>query len=110
MRRFILVVGSDGVNRDVLASGEPLWSWHVDGFDDFTIELCDGWPRFIEQDPAAFLSNTGGQYCPWGYTVVAELPTPTPGLSPLATLLLMLSLCAGAFVFAQDSARGPAAR
>ena len=95
-----LAVGSDGENRDVLAIGEPLWSWHVtafSGFADFTIELCDGWPGLIEQDPEAFLANTGGQFCPWGYTVVAELPTPVPALSPVALLLLAMCLGMGAF-------------
>lgn len=92
-------VGSDGQNRDALASGEPLWSWHVTsftGFADFTIELCDGWPGFIEQDPAAFIENTGGQFCPWSYTVVAELapPTPVPSLSRGAALTLILCLSA----------------
>jgi hypothetical protein len=102
-----LAVGSDGENRDVLAIGEPLWSWHVigfSGFADFTIELCDGWPGFIEQDPAAFLANTGGQYCPWSYTVVEELPTPVPALSAAALILLMVCLGMGAFAIGLGSA------
>jgi hypothetical protein len=81
-----ITAGSDGTNRDVLASGEPLWSWHVSdfsGFFDFAIELCDGWPGFIEQDPAAFLANTGGSFCPWTYTVIEELPTPTATPTPI---------------------------
>jgi len=68
--------GSDGLNRDVRADGAPLWSWHVvrfHGFADNAIELCDGWPGFIEQNVAAFIANTGGTVCFWGYSVVAEL-------------------------------------
>lgn len=71
-----IAAGADGLNRDVRRPGTPLWSWHVvgfDGFADFAIELCDGWPGFIEQDVAAFIANTGGQVCFWGYTVVEEL-------------------------------------
>ena len=37
------------------------------------IELCDGWPGFVEQNPQAFINNTNGQICFWGYTVVSEL-------------------------------------
>ena len=62
-----ITAGPDGLNRDVLANGEPLWDWHVSGFvgfADFTIELCDGWPGFIESDPAAFIANTGVNSAP----------------------------------------------
>ena len=86
-----LTVGSDGQNRDMLAAGEPLWDWHVSGFEGFAeiaIELCDGWPGFIEEEPSAFIANTGGQFCPWSYTVTAELPAPpaVPVLSDWGTL------------------------
>jgi len=115
---MVLTVGSDGENRDVLAIGQPLWSWHVtsfSGFAEITIELCDGWPGFIEQNPAAFLANTGGQFCPWAYTVIAELPTPTPtptpvpALSPIALLLLVMCLGMGVFAIGPRSARRGAA-
>lgn len=72
-----IAAGADGLNRDVRADGTPLWSWHVSGFQGFAdngIELCDGWPSFIEQNVAAFIANTGGTACFWGYSVVAELP------------------------------------
>jgi len=74
-----IAAGSDGLNRDVRSPGAPLWSWHVTGFEGFadaTIELCDGWPGFVERDPAAFIANTSGRICFWNYRLVAELPAP----------------------------------
>ena len=68
--------GSDAINRDTLATGEPFWSWHVtqfQGFADFTIELCDGNPQFVENDVAGWIANTGGQICFWSYTVTGIL-------------------------------------
>lgn len=70
--------GGDGFNRDVLAAGAPAWSWHVvgfQGFGDIAIELCDGWPTFIEQDVQAFIDNTSATICFWDYSIVAELET-----------------------------------
>jgi hypothetical protein len=72
-----VVEGGDGINRNVLAPGEPPWSWHVASFldfGDFAIELCDGTPSMVEADPAGFLANTNGVICFWGYTVSAEIP------------------------------------
>src|SRR5688572_32846969 len=40
------------VNRDVLAAGEPPWTWHVIeflGFAETTAEVLDGWPGLVEQ-------------------------------------------------------------
>lgn len=71
-----IAAGGDGFNRDVRGAGAPAWSWHVTGFAgfaDFTIELCDGWPTFVEQDVQAFIANTGGVMCFWTYSVVEEL-------------------------------------
>jgi hypothetical protein len=68
--------GSDGLNRDVRADGQPLWAWHITEFEQFadhTIELCDGWPGFIQQDVAGYIANTDGRICMWGYTVKQEL-------------------------------------
>ena len=79
--------GSDGINRDLNAPGEPLWSWHVTGFDgfaDFTAEILDGWPTFVEQDVQGWIDNTNGFIGFWSYTVVAELPDiPEPGSAAL---------------------------
>ena len=74
-----IAAGGDGFNRDVRGGGTPAWSWHVvgfAGFADFAIELCDGWPTFVEQDVQAFITNTGGAMCFWKYSVVAELDAP----------------------------------
>lgn len=81
--------GSDGINRNVFAPGEPLWSWQVDAFDGFadtTAEILDGWPSFVEQDVAGWIANTNGYIGFWNYTVTAELPAAVP--LPGALLLL----------------------
>lgn len=94
--------GTDGVNRNVLEPGEPLWSWHVDqfsGFGDFTAEVLDGWPGFVEQDVNGWINNTNGYIGFWSYTVTAELITvPIPG-----ALALFLS---GLFSVSVLSVRG----
>ncbi|MBI2170513.1 MAG: hypothetical protein HYU30_00605 [Chloroflexi bacterium] len=44
------------------------WSWHLDPTDihfaEFTIELCDGTPDFVERERDYWL-NTVRRYCPW---------------------------------------------
>ena len=44
------------------------WSWHLDpektSMAEFTIEVCDGIPEFVEEDLDYWL-NSVGQYCPW---------------------------------------------
>lgn len=100
--------GADGVNRDVLAPGEPLWNWHVsrfEGFGDIGVELTDGWPTFVESDVAGWIDNTrrlpnddAGHIGFWSYTVVSEItgptnPVPLPagvggGLAGLASALI----------------------
>lgn len=70
--------GADGINRNILAPGEPFWSWHVDQFQRFadaTIELIDGWPTFVESDVQGWINNTNGVVGFWSYTVTAELTT-----------------------------------
>ena len=51
------------------------WSWHLDPdtitFSDFTIELCDGCPMFVEEDLDYWLEVVR-QYCPWSTEVVAR--------------------------------------
>ena len=69
-------IADGSINRDTLAAGEPLWSWPVtqfQGFADFTIELCDGNPQFVENDVAGWIDNTNGQICFWSYTVTGIL-------------------------------------
>jgi hypothetical protein len=88
--------GADGINRNILAPGEPLWSWHVAGFEGFadsTIEVLDGWPTFVEQDVDAWIANTNGHIGFWSYTVTAEVASiPEPG-----ALILVASALAGMF-------------
>jgi hypothetical protein len=48
------------------------WSWHPDPTDmefaDFTIELCDGTPSYIEENKAEWFA-TVMSYCPWSARV-----------------------------------------
>jgi len=56
-----VVGGADGINRNVVARGEPLWHWHVsqfEGFGDFGIELIDGSPTTVENDVQGWIRNT----------------------------------------------------
>ena len=88
--------GPDGINGDYVEPDTHPWSWHVtefEGFTDFTIELIDGWPGFVESDVDGWIRNTGedgvGRIGFWGYTLVAELPAvPEPAgllvVTPLA--------------------------
>lgn len=71
-----IAMGSDGINRDLLAVGQPQWSWHVVApidFTDFSIEILDGYPSLVEADLDWWFDNTGGAIAFWNYTVVAEL-------------------------------------
>lgn len=73
--------GSDGINRDVVAPGEPLWSWHVSRFDTFataTIELCDGNPTFTETSAQNWPPGHEEMICYWNFRVMDEIPGPTP--------------------------------
>jgi hypothetical protein len=93
--------GADGFNRDLLAPGEPLWTWRVTAlidFGDFAIELCDGSPTLVEADPPGFLANTNGVICFWGYTISAEIDgpaQPAPMGGALAVLLALTLAFAG---------------
>jgi hypothetical protein len=100
--------GADGINRDVLAPGQPLWDWHVssfEGFGDIGIELIDGNPTQVGDDVQGWILNTRrsedettGHIGFWNYTVVAELPqTPTvplPAALPLGAIGL-IAIAAG---------------
>jgi hypothetical protein len=69
--------GANGINRDPFAPDSPPWSWHLTefiGFADFTVEILDGWPTYVEGDVDGWLSNTDSTIGFWQYTVVAELP------------------------------------
>ena len=69
--------GANGINRNYLAAGAPAWSWHLtefQGFADFTAEIYDGWPTFIEDDVDGWIDNTEGTIGFWQYSVIAELP------------------------------------
>jgi hypothetical protein len=82
--------GADGINRDHRAAGTPAWNWHVtefESFADFSIEILDGWPTFVEQDVPGWMANTNSTIGFWSYTVVAELSTvpEPPALGLLAT-------------------------
>ena len=58
--------------RDDPSVNEP-WSWHIDPasleFADFTTEVCDGLPEFVEDG-----TLTSDRYCPWLAKVVAVEP------------------------------------
>lgn len=77
-----IAAGANGINRNLLAPGEPTWSWHPIGTPDFvsfTIEILDGWPSFVESDVDGWMANTGGAIGFWGYTVTREIgPVPEP--------------------------------
>ena len=100
--------GADGINRDVLAEGQPLWNWHVsafEGFGDFGIELVDGNPTMVEEDVQGWILNTRrdesetvGHIGFWNYTVVAELDAsqviPLPAALPAGVVGLLAIVAA----------------
>ncbi len=111
--------GGDGINRDVLAPGEPHWNWRVvevEAFVGLTAEIFDGWPSFIGEDPPAWMDNTApddadmGYIGFWAYTVTAELGSPpAPCLADLATPQGSLDFSdISAFLVAFDRAQPPA--
>jgi hypothetical protein len=91
-----IAAGADGVNRNVLAPGQPLWGWHVtrfEGFMDMGIELTDGNPTLVQADVPGWIDNTNGTTDSdrghigfWSYTVVAELPG-SPVSAPIPAAL-----------------------
>jgi len=87
--------GADGINRNLLAPGEPLWSWHVTEFTEFaegTVEILDGTPSGVENDVAGWIAHANGAIGFWTYTVVQELPEPSgPVLFSGGWILLVCS-------------------
>jgi peptidoglycan hydrolase-like protein with peptidoglycan-binding domain len=49
------------------------WSWHLDPSQttmaEMTIELCDSWPRFVE-DNLDYMMKSVKTFCPWGAKVI----------------------------------------
>lgn len=49
------------------------WSWHLDPeqieMADFTTEVCDAAPSYVEENLDEFVEVVG-RYCPWGATLV----------------------------------------
>jgi hypothetical protein len=80
--------GADGINRNLGAPFQT-WSWHVTeflGFAEFTIEILDGWPTFVESDVPGWMDNTNGLVGFWSYTVVEEVLVPEPGTQSLVAI------------------------
>lgn len=89
-----IAAGADGVNRNALSLGEPLWNWRTTGpvnFVDITAEIFDGWPTFVEQDISGWIQNTNGRVGFWGYTVVREISS-VPEPSGLVLVCVGLAL------------------
>ena len=67
------------LNKD-LTTGEK-WSWHIssfEGFVDFTIEIYDGWPSYVEENYEEWVDNTKGSNGKgiigfWNYTLKREV-------------------------------------
>lgn len=57
-----------------LADHNAPWNWHLDPEDiemaEFTMELCDGAPWFVEEELDYFI-ETVGRYCPWSAELVS---------------------------------------
>lgn len=83
---FALVTkDSDGINREVVAAGEPVWSWHLQEFPGIgtaAIELRDGTPTFTERESQGWPDHHVVEIYQWEYTVVDELgPLPVESTS-----------------------------
>jgi hypothetical protein len=58
------------------------WSWyvsHFEGFSDFTIEILDGWPTYVEENYDEWVEitkgdNGKGRIGFWNYTIKREVP------------------------------------
>jgi hypothetical protein len=69
---------ADCINRNYVSPFKAPWSWHVTDFVAF-VEVpapgLDGWPGFVQNVLAGWMSATGGRIGFSNYTVVAELGT-----------------------------------
>lgn len=56
------------------ASHNAPYSWHLDPVDiqivEFTIELCDGNPQYVEANVPEYADRIG-RYCPWGARLIS---------------------------------------
>ncbi len=63
--------GDGGFNRP--------WSWHLRPdtvrFAEFSIELCDGLPSYVESE-LDYWVDTVGSYCPWSGRIIASADSP----------------------------------
>lgn len=75
-----LASGEQGVVNGEVEAGDggfnAPWSWHMVPSTvhtaDVAMEVCDGWPGFVEEELAYWL-NTVKRFCPWGARVVERL-------------------------------------
>lgn len=103
--------GADGINRNYSVRGYPAWSWHVSefrGFWDYTAEILDGGPSFVENALDQWVESGIGF---WGFTVVRELgPFPLyVAAEPQADELIIYWSGVGTnVVYSLESAESPA--
>ncbi len=65
-----------GFNVDL--QNKRLWTWHLASksvqFADFTVELCDGTPQFVEENVFEWI-HSQTRFCPWSWTLIREVTT-----------------------------------
>lgn len=67
------------LNKDI--NNKRTWSWHIsqfDGFADFSIEIYDGWPSYVEENYEEWVANTKGSGTHgiigfWNYSISREV-------------------------------------
>jgi len=63
------------IARDANGVNDP-WHWHYVngnwGLTEMSMELCDGWPSYVETHLDDWLKKVGS-FCPWDSRVVREL-------------------------------------
>lgn len=65
-------------NMDLLDPNKRVWSWHVTSFQnfaDFTAEILDGYPTYVEENLDQWMQNTNGAVGFWSYTVIRRVAT-----------------------------------